>query len=239
MNSSSLSVVSAVLASPLLRWLIRLGGPGLILLGLADNSAIPLPGSMDLLLIILCSHQKHLWPYYAVMATAGGVIGGYLTYRLAEKGGEETLEKKIGKQRAEKVYRRFKKHGFSSVVVGSMLPPPFPIVPFLLAPGALQYPRRNFLAALTLGRSIRYFGIAFLAQLYGSRILGALRPYYAPLLYILIALGVAGGVAALVYFKWYRPRRQREERKRGEPVETFPVPGRANQQLAHPKQRAS
>src|SRR5215471_9724944 len=36
-------------ASPTLVWLLRLGGLGLILLGIADNSVIPLPGSMDVL----------------------------------------------------------------------------------------------------------------------------------------------------------------------------------------------
>ncbi len=32
--------------------------------------------------------------YYAFMGTVGEVAGGYLTYRLAAKGGEETLERK-------------------------------------------------------------------------------------------------------------------------------------------------
>ena len=31
------------------RWLVRLGGPGLVVLGIADNSVIPLTGSMDVL----------------------------------------------------------------------------------------------------------------------------------------------------------------------------------------------
>ena len=36
--------------------------------------------------------------------------GGYVTYRLAEKGGQETLEQKVGKPRAGKLYQRFEKH---------------------------------------------------------------------------------------------------------------------------------
>lgn len=67
------------------RWLRQFGGPGLILLGLIDNSAIPLPGSMDVFLAVLCAGQRDWWPYYAAMATAGGVIGGYVTYRLAQR----------------------------------------------------------------------------------------------------------------------------------------------------------
>jgi len=35
-------------------------------------------------------------------------------------------------------------------------------------------------------------------------------------------LAVTGNISALVYFKWYRPKAQREERERGEQVEEYP-----------------
>ena len=60
----------------MLRWLLRLGGPGLILLGIADNSVIPLPGSMDVLNIYLAARHHNLWPYYALMSTIGAVLVG-------------------------------------------------------------------------------------------------------------------------------------------------------------------
>ena len=140
-------------------------------------------------------------------------MGGYVTYRLAEKGGEETLEKKIGKRRAQKVYKRFEEHGFATVAISALLPPPFPMVPVLMAAGVLQYPRRKFLPALSLGRGIRFLVIAFLAHIYGTAIIGWLGRYYKPLLYSLITLAVAGSLGALFYFKWHRPRRQRDERE--------------------------
>ena len=73
-------------------WLIQLGGIGLIPLGLLDNSPVPLPGSMDIATIFLAARDTHLWLYYALMATAGSVAGGFVTYRLARKGGKEALE---------------------------------------------------------------------------------------------------------------------------------------------------
>jgi membrane protein DedA with SNARE-associated domain len=158
------------------------------------------------------------------MATVGAVVGGFITYRLAEKGGEETLEKKVGKNQAEKVYRRFEKRGFVTIAVGSVIPPPFPMVPLLLAAGVLQYPRKKFISALATGRGIRFFGIAYLGHVYGKAIIGWLSQYYEPLLYTLITLAMLGGIATVAYFKWYRPKRQREERQRGELVEKFPIP---------------
>jgi membrane protein YqaA with SNARE-associated domain len=215
-------LLSLVVANSLWTWLQRIGGPSLIALGLADNSVIPLPGSMDLLVILLAAHQPQRWPYYALMATIGAVIGGYLTYRLAEKGGEGTLEKRVGKKRAEKVYRRFKAHGFATVAVGAILPPPFPVVPFLLAAGALRYPARNFLAALALGRAARFVALAYLAHRYGSGIVGWVSRYYHPLLYALIGLAVVGGIAGLAYWKWYLPNHQKESR--GGKVTQMPSP---------------
>jgi membrane protein YqaA with SNARE-associated domain len=187
-------------------WLHRLGGPGLILLGLADNSAIPLPGSMDVFTVLLAAHNREWWPYYAFMATVGAVVGGYLTYRLAEKGGEETLEKKIGKAKAQKIYKKFEKQGEIWVFLGAILPPPFPIVPVLTAAGVLEFPKHKFLAALTLGRAIRFFTLAWIAHIYGVAILGWLSHYRQPLLYVLISMAMAGATGALVYFKWYRSR---------------------------------
>jgi membrane protein YqaA with SNARE-associated domain len=222
MTASYLSIFLA--GSLIWKWLHRLGGPGLILIGVVDNSFVPIPGGMDLFLILLAAHRPSWWPYYAFMAVVGAVFGGFLTYRLAEKGGEETLEKKIGKQRAEKVYKRFKEHGFLTTVVGAILPPPFPIVAFLLAAGALHYPRKHFIAALSLGRAVRFFSIAFLAHIYGTAITHWLSRYYKPVLYALITLGVLAGIATLLYFKWYRPKIQQEQKRQGNKVEEFPVP---------------
>ena|SRR5579864_630408 len=202
--------VSLIIASGWDRWLLRLGGPGLIVVGLIDNSVIPIPGGMDVFTILLTARRREWWIYYALMATAGALVGGYLTYRLAKKGGKAELEKKIAKRRLAKVYSKFEKRGFSTVLLGSMIPPPFPMVPVLMTAGVLQYPPKRFLLALGVGRGIRFFALAFLGRLYGTQIIGWLTRYYKPFLYVLIGLAVAGAIAALVYFKWYRPRHQQQ-----------------------------
>ena len=201
-------IASTVVAGNLWKWILRLGAPGLVVVGLIDNSVIPIPGGMDVFVILLTAHHREWWMVYALTATVAAVLGGYVTYRLAKKGGKESLEKKIGPARARKVYRRFDKGGFSTVLAGAIIPPPFPMVPVLMAAGILQYSPRKFLTALGIGRGIRFFAIALLGRVYGTAIVGWLGRYYRPFLYVLIGAGVAGGVATIVYFKWYRPKHQ-------------------------------
>ena len=202
------ALASILAVGTTLQWLLGLGGPGLIAVGLIDNSVVPIPGGMDLSVILLTSQHREWWAYYGAFATAGAVIGGSITFRLAKKGGKAEIEKKVGKKRAEKAYGRFEKGGFSAIFLGSIVPPPFPMVPILMAAGIMQYPRKRFLAALTMGRAIRFFVVAYLGKLYGTAIVGWLGRYYGPFLYLLLGIAVLGGVGAFVYFKWYRPLRQ-------------------------------
>ena len=181
-------------------WVLRMGGPGLILIGVADNSVVPLTGSMDVLTIWLAAGHRNIWPYYAVMATIGAVLGGYITYYLGRKGGKEAIEHRFKKQRAEKLFKRFDKWGFRTIAITALLPPPFPLVPVLLAAGGLQYSKKKFLGALTLGRSVRYFLVAGIGSLYARPITAFFNRYYKPAVLILVGFAVVGGILALIEY---------------------------------------
>src|ERR1700674_2166663 len=193
-----------LLAMTVWQHLRRLGGPGLVLLGIADNSVIPLTGSMDVLTIWLAARHREPWFYYAVMATIGAVIGGYITYSLARKGGKEAMERKLSKRTAAKVSQRFERWGFGAIAIPALLPPPFPFVPFLLAAGAMQYSRKKFLGALVLGRGVRYTIVAGLGALYGRHIVRFFAKYDKLALAVLIVLAVVGGVLSLIQYLRYR-----------------------------------
>jgi membrane protein YqaA with SNARE-associated domain len=189
-----------LLAMSVWRQLRRMGGPGLLVLGIADNSVIPLTGSMDVLTIWLAARHREPWPYYALMATIGAVVGGYITYALARKGGKETMERKLTKKRTQQVIGAFERWGFAAVAIPALLPPPFPFVPFLLAAGAMQYSKKKFLSALTFGRGIRYFLEAAVGFVYGRHILRFFSQYYKPAMAILIGLAGIGAVVSLIEY---------------------------------------
>jgi membrane protein DedA with SNARE-associated domain len=140
------------------------------------------------------------------MATAGSLVGSYFTFKIGREGGKEGLEKRIARKRMEKVYKKFERGGFGAIMVPALLPPPVPLVPFVLAAGALNYPTKRFLAALGLGRAIRYSILGLLASIYGRAILGFFARYYQPVLWSLLGLAVAGGIGALI---WWRRRQSR------------------------------
>jgi membrane protein YqaA with SNARE-associated domain len=177
------------------RWLVHLGALGFLPLGLIDSSIIPLPGSMDVLTIILAARSPELWWYYAVMATVGSVLGGFVTYRLARKGGEKALEKRLSAKTVKRVTKIFEQRGFAAIAIPALLPPPMPLVPFLLAAGAMQYSVKKFLLAMTTGRIVRYMILAYLAARYGRKMLPMLAAH--PL--VLGGVGVVMMVA-VVYF---------------------------------------
>jgi membrane protein YqaA with SNARE-associated domain len=194
------------LAITIWRQLRRMGGPGLVLLGIADNSVIPLTGSMDVLTIWLAARHHEPWPYYAAMATLGAVIGGYITYAVARKGGREAMDRKLSQKRAKQVSLAFERWGFFAVAVPAMIPPPFPFVPFLLAAGAMQYSPRKFLGALSLGRGVRYTVAAGLGYHYGRHILRFFSQYYKSAMAILIGLAIIGASLSLIQYLRYKSK---------------------------------
>lgn len=171
-------------------WFITLGGPGLILLGLLDSSIVPIPGSMDAITIVLAAHQRTWWPYYAVMATIGSVVGAYITYRLARRQGDKALHARLSARNAKLVTETFEKWGFGAIALPALLPPPMPMVPFVLAAGALQYSPKKFLVAITVGRILRYCILAYLGATYGRKIFAVVLAHGEMTLALTIGLAV-------------------------------------------------
>jgi membrane protein YqaA with SNARE-associated domain len=187
-------------AAPVWVRLEHLGGLGLVLLGLADVSMV-IPGSLDALTLVLSAHQRNLWPYYASMSTLGAALGASVSYSLGRKGGTEALEKRVSHKRAERIYASFRKYGFWSLFIPALLPPPMPLGPFLLAAGALRYPRRTFIATIVAARGIRYFSVAYLGSAYGAQIFRFLSSHYEHILWSIVALGTLGALAAAIYVR--------------------------------------
>jgi len=204
-----IGVAPQTVAHDVRHWIAQLGGVGLIPLGLLDASVVPIPGSMDVLTIVLAARDSKLWFYYAGMATLGSVIGALVTFRLARKGGKETLKRKVSAARAERIIEIFSRWGFWSIAIAALLPPPVPLVPFVIAAGATQYSTEKFLVALTLARMIRYSLLALLAARYGRQIISLIAHPAHPSLYVAFGVAVVAGVIAFVVLSARKKKRIR------------------------------
>lgn len=182
---------------------MQLGPLGLFLVAVVDSSFVPLPipGSTDLLLLLLVSHQGNPW-LFATAAIAGSILGGYTTWHLGRRGGEAALHRWVSVRLRARIVDGVEQHPILAVFLPAVLPPPIPLSPFILASGALGISRRRFLIVFATGRSLRYGIIARLAVVYGRHVVRMwntlLQKWLTPLPWAFLAILVT----AIVYGVW-------------------------------------
>jgi membrane protein YqaA with SNARE-associated domain len=153
----------------------HLGAAGLFFLAILDSSPIPTLGGPDILTAVLAASHHPLWWEYAASATAGSVIGAYLTFRLARAAGSAYLDKKFKRGKLSKFLKLFQHWGTGTLIASTVIPLPSPTSMFFAAAGAGDYPKGRFLAIVSACRAARYFTIAFIAAHYGRHFLRVLR----------------------------------------------------------------
>jgi membrane protein YqaA with SNARE-associated domain len=215
LNASALTAKSS---SGFLKWLMHLGGVGLFALAIVDSSMVPvpLPGSTDLVLLLLTAFRSSSLRspiIFASCALAGSVVGGYMAWAAGKKGGEAALER-LGKGRfVQRVQRWVKRNGILSVWLAAIQPPPMPLMPFTLAAGALGLSLPRFMIAYCTGRAVRYALIAWLGYKYGRQVLvwwqRDLKGWTTPILSVYVSLLVmAAGYGLWKYRKEIRADKQ-------------------------------
>src|SRR5260221_2198584 len=174
-------------------WLRHVGGIGLVPLAILDSSIVPTFGSLDLFTAWLAARTPGLWYYYAFMSLLGAMIGAWLTYRMGRKMGEGWMERKIGHKRFQQVGDAIHHRAFGTIFVSCIAPPPFPTAWVFVVAGAFSVAQKKFLAAVLLGRCLRYGLLTMVAAHYGRQFLRILRN---PTHYILISVVISASLIA-------------------------------------------
>jgi membrane protein YqaA with SNARE-associated domain len=193
-------MLSSVLAT-IQEWATGLGGVGLFIVAALDSSFLSFPQVNDLLIIFLSTKNPALMPYYAAMTTAGSLLGCFVLYAFAWRGGEVFLRKRFSGARVERGLAMYQRHGLLAVIVPALLPPPTPFKLFVLLAGAARVSPWKFAAAVALGRGIRYFGQGYLAVLYGEAAVDLVRQHGTVVGLSLAAFALVVGVAYYVIRK--------------------------------------
>jgi membrane protein YqaA with SNARE-associated domain len=183
--------------------LAHLGGLGLVALGILDSSFLFMPLGNDILMIALTARRHGHMPYYALMATAGSVLGCVLVDLVSRKGGEKGLERRLSRRRLEYVKRKVSNNAAWALGFASLMPPPFPFTPFVIAASALQYPRKKLFAVIAATRFVRFLGAGIVGIVFGRRIIHmAENPVFQYSMLGLLAVFAVGSVLSIVH--WVR-----------------------------------
>ncbi len=153
----------------------HLGLFGLFSLAILDSFPLPTFGGPDILTAILAARHADPWYVYAGIATAGSLLGAFITFRLARQAGITYLHSKFGSARAPTILKVFEKSGTGALAATTAVPFPLPTSVFFAAAGASNYPARKFLAVVGLCRALRYSLIAYIAARYGRHFMRIIR----------------------------------------------------------------
>ena len=148
---------------------------------------------------MLAASHRNPWYEYAAVATAGSVIGAYITFRLARRAGLAYLHNKFGGDRVPRLLNVFRRWGTGVLAASTAIPFPFPTSVFFAAAGASEYDCSKFLTVVAISRGVRYSAVALIADYYGRHFLRVLRHpmqywgwllVFVPVIVLVIAAGI-------------------------------------------------
>ena len=146
-----------------------------VLAALDTSMMFFLPFGVDAVVIYLAARDEQWFFLYPILATAGSLGGAAFTFWIGRKIGDHGLDRFVSGRRLERVRCRVKDSGAIAMAVSALLPPPFPLTPFILTCGALDVNKWRFFGTFGTVRLIRFGVEAVLARIYGARVLRVLQ----------------------------------------------------------------
>jgi membrane protein YqaA with SNARE-associated domain len=171
---------------------IALGPFGLFAVALLDSTFVPLPSSADAIMILLTVAHPRLMIFYALLATAGSAVGCVIMYYISRRAGSRAL-RRFSPAKQARVKQLIDRYDVLSVMVASLMPPPFPFKLFVITAGVFRFNVMRFTVAIIAGRMFRFLLEGYLAIRYGAQAKQILAKYYP-----WIGLGLA--VLIIIFF---------------------------------------
>lgn len=154
-----------LIAQTLVSW----GPAGVFVLALLDSAGLPLPATVDALLIAVSASEPALAFAAAALAVSGSTAGCMVLYLVARKGGELYWRRHVPQRRAETFRRWFGRYGLVTVFIPALMPLPLPTKVFIIAAGVFGARAVPFLLVVLAARVPRYAGLAWLGAQFGEQ----------------------------------------------------------------------
>src|ERR1044071_3391503 len=180
--------------SKLSQYLVSFGPLGLFTIAFLDSVMIPMPGGVDAVLLLLAASRPSWMLIYVVAATVGSTLGCVVLYRISQRAGKRALAR-FSASKQKRVKDLLDRYDVMSVLVASLLPPPFPFKLFVVSSGVFRLNIVRFTIAIAGGRTFRYLLEGYLAARYGEHAKDLLARYYPVIgigLAVLIVLAFVG-----------------------------------------------
>ena len=186
-----LSKVTGAL-SKFTHYLVSFGPLGLLTIAFLDSLMIPMPGGVDAVLLLLAASRPSWMLIYVAAATIGSTAGCVGLYRISQRAGKRALSR-FSESKQKRVKDLIDRYDVISVLVASLLPPPFPFKLFVVSSGVFRLNLLRFTLAVAAGRTFRYLLEGYLAARYGEHAKELLARYYP-------AIGIALAVLIIIAF---------------------------------------
>ena len=149
--------------------LLALGPLGVFLFAIIDGAGVPTPGGMDALLVYLCANEPHKAYLMAALALAGSLIGCFILFYIARRGGEVYMAKYTSSGRGARFKTWFQHYGLLTIFIPALVPIPMPLKVFVICAGALGISPWAYLRVLLAARIPRYLALAYLGSQLGTQ----------------------------------------------------------------------
>ena len=185
---------------------------GAFLMAALDTSMLFfLPFGIDAVVIFLSARDEHLFWLYPLLATAGSLTGAAITFWIGRKAGALGIERLVPAGRLDRLKYKVNEAGAIAMAMAALLPPPFPLTPFILTCGALDVNRARFFSTFGVVRMLRFGAEAVLARMYGRGVLALLQSEMFQIViagFIVVAI-VGTIVSAVLLWKSTHPKQLR------------------------------
>ena len=129
------------------------------------------------MLMVLATARPSWMLIYVFAATLGSTAGCVGLYKISQKAGHRALDR-FSETKQKRVKDLIDRYDVLSVLVASVLPPPFPFKLFVVSAGVFRLNILRFTIAIAVGRSFRYLLEGYLAAKYGDHAKEILAHYY-------------------------------------------------------------
>jgi membrane protein YqaA with SNARE-associated domain len=176
-------------------YLITFGAFGLFVVAVLDSTFVPLPSSVDALMLLLTTAYPSWMLLYAFMATAGSAVGCLILYLISRRAGARALNR-FSEAKQTRVKNWIERYDIFAVLAATLFPPPFPFKLFVITAGVFRFSLVRFMLAIIVGRGFRFLLEGYFAVRYGAQAKDILAKYYP-----WIGIGLVVGIIVFVLLR--------------------------------------